>query len=952
MDDWFDSFVGPTFMYATGNAQHLYISDPDLVKEISLCKSLDLGKPLYLIEEHGPLLGLGVTRSNGNIWAHQRKIIAPEFFMDKVKGMVGIMVESALPVTRSWENPVDQSEGGVADIRVDEDLRNFTADVISKACFGSSYSKGKEIFKLLRALQECLFRTSLLIRIPALRCGLLLKALKVPYGYLPTKNHRETWRLEKEIQKLILKLVMERKEESARTCEKDLLQMILDGAYADQLGKETATRFVVDNCKNIYVAGHETLAAVVTWTLMLLASHPEWQSRSRSRARKELSMVIQEALRLYPPTSLAFEEMKFGNLYIPKGINLWIPISILHRIPEIWGADANEFKPERFAHGIFGACKHPQAYIPFGIGPRNCLGHKFALIGYRASMWVESPCKEGMIDDYLYVYLCTCLRSIQKMISCKGRDEEMEVIIVEMFWSLALLAFGSFFVYLYSILLLKPKRLREKLRRQGITGPPPSFLYGNLPEMRKIQSSVTKAPNDHEAEILEHDYTSTLFPYFEQWRKEYGSVYTYSTGNRQHLYVNNPDLVKEMNLCLSLDLGKPTYVTKTLAPILGNGIVRSNGQDWARQRKIVAPEFFMDKVKGMVGLMLESALPMLETWEKRIEGEGGIADMRIDEDLRSLSADVISRACFGSCYSKGKQIFSKLRALQKTISTKGFLFGFPNFRLVPTKKNREIWRLEREIESLILEEVKKREEECMGTTTTTTTTTTSSEKDLLELILEGAANDQLGTGSSKRLIVDNCKNIYFAGHEATATAATWCLMILASYPEWQARLRAEVLHVCGDRLPDADALRKMKTVTMVIQETLRLYPPAAFVSREVFEDTKIGDVVVPKGICLWTLIPALHRDSNLWGPDANKFKPERFANGISEACKLPQAYLPFGLGPRVCLGRNFAMVQLKIIISLLVSKFTFSLSPKYRHSPAYLMLVEPAHGVHLLIKSI
>ena len=137
---------------------------------------------------------------------------------------------------------------------------------------------------------------------------------------------------------------------------------------------------------------------------------------------------------------------------------------------------------------------------------------------------------------------------------------------------------------------------------------------------------------------------------------------------------------------------------------------------------------------------------------------------------------------------------------------------------------------------------------------------------------------------------------------------------------------------------------------MVIHEVMRLYPPAAFVSREALEDAQIGHLLVPKGVCIWTLIPTLHRDPEIWGSDANEFKPERFANGISGACKLPQVYVPFCVGPRLCLGRNFALVQMKVVISLIISKFTFSLSPKYRHSPAYRMIVEPGQGVQILIQ--
>ncbi|KAK4782856.1 hypothetical protein SAY86_007230 [Trapa natans] len=501
-------------------------------------------------------------------------------------------------------------------------------------------------------------------------------------------------------------------------------------------------------------------------------------------------------------------------------------------------------------------------------------------------------------------------------------------------------------------------RHRKRLAAQGVGGPRPSLLYGNVPEMQRIQAAIARggsgevAGSHREAgsgEFVAHDYTSTLFPYFEQWRKQYGSVYTYSTGERQHLYVNQPELVKELNQGFT-HLGKPSYLTKRLAPLLGNGILRSNGPCWAQQRKIVAPEFFMDKVKGMVGLMGESAEQLLRGWDQMIEAatasSGGLTavDIKVDEDLREFSADVISRACFGSSYTEGKEIFSKLRSLQKTISKHSFLFGHNFSGFLPTKKSREMNSLEREVESMIWKVIEERELEC-------------SEKDLMQMIMEGAAYNQQGLDkafSRRKFIVDNCKNIYFAGHEATSVAASWCLMLLALHPEWQKRVREEVERVCkgGGSILDAESLAELKTVTMVIQEALRLYPPAAFVSREALEDTKVGNITVPKGVCIWTLIPTLHRDPEIWGPDADKFKPERFADGVTKACKHPQAYVPFGLGPRLCLGRNFALVQLKIVVSLFVSRYGFCLSPKYRHSPIYRMIVEPEHGIHLLVQKI
>ncbi|KAL0370899.1 UNVERIFIED_CONTAM: cytochrome [Sesamum angustifolium] len=116
-------------------------------------------------------------------------------------------------------------------------------------------------------------------------------------------------------------------------------------------------------------------------------------------------------------------------------------------------------------------------------------------------------------------------------------------------------------------------------------------------------------------------------------------------------------------------------------------------------------------------------------------------------------------------------------------------------------------------------------------------------------------------------------------------------------------------------------------LTMAINESLRLYPPVSIISREALKDLKFGSINFPKGVNLWTLVTTLHTDPENWGPDSYQYNPERFANGITGACKLPHLYMPFGVGPRVCLGQNLALAELKILISMILSKFSISLSP-------------------------
>ncbi|KAH6759527.1 hypothetical protein C2S52_022953 [Perilla frutescens var. hirtella] len=514
---------------------------------------------------------------------------------------------------------------------------------------------------------------------------------------------------------------------------------------------------------------------------------------------------------------------------------------------------------------------------------------------------------------------------------------------VQILWKLfvstvAITVLGLLF-RLYNEVVLQPQKLRSALRSQGLSGPPPDFLLGNIQGTKRAQDTAAKVDATVVGPLTSHNCEAAVLPFFGEWRKKYGNVFMFSLGSTQIVHVTQQEMVREITTCTSLDLGKPTYQTKERGSLLGQGILTSNGPYWVHQRKIIAPELYMDKVKGMVSLVQDSSVELLETWKSMVEAGGGLADIKIDQYMRSFSGDVISRACFGSNYSKGEEIFLKLRALQEYVSKKTLLIGVPGIRHFPTKSNREAWALEKEIKALILKVVKERYE-------------TGFEKDLLQKVLESANESDLSPNLVDQFVVDNCKNIYFAGYETTATSATWCLMLLASNPQWQQQIREEVVGICKGQIPDSEMVRKMKLLTMAINETLRLYPPVTVVSREAFKDMKFGTLNVPKGVNLWTLVTNLHTDPEFWGADSYQFNPARFANGVTGACKFPHLYMPFGVGPRVCLGQNLALLELKILISLILSRFSISMSPKYVHSPSLNLIIEPRYGVDLLIKQL
>ncbi|KAK1382320.1 Cytochrome P450 [Heracleum sosnowskyi] len=488
--------------------------------------------------------------------------------------------------------------------------------------------------------------------------------------------------------------------------------------------------------------------------------------------------------------------------------------------------------------------------------------------------------------------------------------------------------------------ILRPKYLRAKLVKQGIDGPTPTLILGNYPDIQKIESkeraSDATAYNSNESLSLE--CCSALLPELSQWTMEFGKNFTFALGKTQFLYVGDGDLVREMSLCKTLDLGKPSYMRKERGPLLGKGILTTSKEAWVHQRKTIAPTFFVDKVKNMLGTMLDSGDTLVKSWEKLVETEGGIADIKVDDYVKTFTSSVASIAMFGRYEAEEQVLFSKCRDLMEVSGSPTVVDGRPFYRYYPTKKHREQWKVEKEIYRIIQDIDKK----CK-----------SQGESILQTLVDASDKGELGSCTPRQFIIDNCKELCIVAMEVPGITAIWGLMLLAAHPEWQERARAEVLEICGGQSLDSEKLNKMKVMKLIIQEIIRLYSGVGFTAREALADVNIGkNIVVPKGVNIWIWPAALHRDRELWGPDALKFNPGRFANGIPGACKIPSSFTPFGIGPRTCPGMNLGIMELKVLYALLLPKFSFSISPNYRHVPRFDVLLEPKYGVQLLVRRV
>ncbi|XP_022156576.1 cytochrome P450 CYP72A219-like [Momordica charantia] len=486
---------------------------------------------------------------------------------------------------------------------------------------------------------------------------------------------------------------------------------------------------------------------------------------------------------------------------------------------------------------------------------------------------------------------------------------------------------------------LRPKKLENYLRNQGFAGNSYQILHGDL----KYRSAANDRANSKPMNFSNH-IAPRVVPSVHQTIQIYGKNSFMWIGPIPRVHIMEAEQVKTAYMLIN-DIQKPSI--NPLVKLLADGLVNHEGAKWVKHRKIINPAFHLEKLKDMVPAFSHSCNEMVDKWERMVSNEG-LCELDVMPYLQSMTADIISRTAFGSSYEKGKRIFELQKELGVLAIKSTLRIYIPGSRFLPTKSNTKMKRMDKEIKGLILGIINERQKAMEAGE--------AIHNDLLGILMESNLNEIRQHGNNKDVgmsiedVIEECKLFYLAGQETTATLLIWTMILLSSHSEWQERARAEVLQVFGNREPDFDGLSRLKVVTMILNEVLRLYPPVGMVSRLVQKETRFGQLTLPAGVMLGLPTILIQHDRELWGEDAQEFKPQRFSEGVSKATKNNQtAFIPFGWGPRICIGQNFAMIEAKTALAIILQRFSFELSSSYTHAPTSSITIQPQHGAHVVL---
>jgi cytochrome P450 len=414
--------------------------------------------------------------------------------------------------------------------------------------------------------------------------------------------------------------------------------------------------------------------------------------------------------------------------------------------------------------------------------------------------------------------------------------------------------------------------------------------------------------------------------FFLDLARTYGPVSSFRVGRWRLFLVSDPELIQQV-LVTDARFYIKHFGARTFKPVLGNGLVTSEGDFWLAQRRLLQPAFLKAQVLSYAPTMAELTTQMLEQWAPGRQ-------VNLELEFSTLTSAIALKTLFGLEEHGDRQKIDQSLTVAFDLMAAGLDMPIQVPRWLPTPRNFRLRRAVAEVKKVIDGFIAEKKMQPPG-------------NDLLSTML--AAQHEDGTRMSDQQLRDEAMTLYLAGHETTALTLTWTWYLLSQHPAVEKKLVDEWRRVLAGRAPRADDLPALPYTSAVISESMRLYPPVYVIGREATTELEIGGYRVKPGYTVLMSQWVNHRDPKYF-PDPETFMPERWLNGL--ATRLPKfAYYPFGGGQRLCIGSHFALMEAAIILATIGQRYKFTLAPEAEIDIKPQITLLPKYGMPAILES-
>ncbi|PSP77735.1 cytochrome P450 [Halobacteriales archaeon QS_1_68_20] len=388
------------------------------------------------------------------------------------------------------------------------------------------------------------------------------------------------------------------------------------------------------------------------------------------------------------------------------------------------------------------------------------------------------------------------------------------------------------------------------------------------------------------------DYVRNPFEFRERSAEEYGDVVHVRNFGMDVYMVAAPEVVEEVLVTDSENYVRSDIVKDHIGAVFGEGLLLSDGDFWKRQRQLIQPAFYRERMPKYTQMMTDRARTMADSWN-----HGDTCD--VQEEMEKLALEILVNALFGTDIERKRTVMSAVDAFLDKFDPSKLMRTMILPDWVPTPTNRGFQQAIDDLENIIYDTIQARRNE----------DGLADREDMLAMLL--TAETEEGVSMSDETVRDEMMSMLLAGHETTALALTYTWDQLARNPEIERKLHEELEEVLGGRTPTFEDLPDLEYTDKLVTETLRMYPPAHEIRRQPVKDVELGGYHVPEGSLVSCSVWVVQHDDR-WYDDPHTYRPERWTEEFRS--QLPEyAYFPFGGGPHLCIGQQFSLIESKLV---------------------------------------